>query len=155
MRHLLTSRRLAASTKSLLSKDDMRDFSRNRLTRVQPLSSPASLIGILPHPGQQTHVVEERSAEIEHREAGLAQMRLELRLRPVVRPDRPPDRLENRVGEHPAQAAHRAAETLAPADRLKRRGQRHPAREIDEHSAATRLERPPASCSTSTGRGWA
>src|SRR3989442_954951 len=142
MRHLLTSRRLAASTKSLLSKDDMRDFSRNRLTRVQPLSSPASLIGILPYPGQQTHVVEERSAEIEHREAGLAQLRVYLALRAAVRPDQPPDRAKNRVGEHPAQAAHRAAETLAPADRLERGDQRNPAREIDEHPPATRLERP-------------
>src|SRR2546427_2099831 len=132
----------AASTKSLLSKDDMTDSSRNHLTCSQPPSSPTFPIGILAYPGQQTHVVEERSSEIEHREAGVAQPRLELRFRPVVRPDRPPDRFENRVGEHPAQATHRAAETVAPADRLKRRGQRHPTREIDEHSAATRLERP-------------
>src|SRR5262249_59706121 len=68
-------------------------------------------------------------------------MRLELCFRPVVRPDRPPDGFENRVGQDPAQAAHRAAEPFAPTDRLKRGVERYPTREIDEDAPATRLER--------------
>src|SRR5262249_14247211 len=133
LRHPLTSRRnVAASTKSMLSKDDVRDFSRNRLTRVQLLSSPASLIGILSHPGQETHVVEKGSTKIEHREAGVAQMRLELCFRPVVRRDRPPDCFENRIGSHPTQAAHCAREALPPADRQNRGVDRNPTRDMDE-----------------------